>query len=684
MREQPKAADGTPFEPGTPASAVLGDIVLTVELTPNLARALSVFGVAREIASLFDLPLRPPSYSAVESGAPLDGAVRVSIQEPTLNPRFTFTLLRNTTVQPSPEWMQRRLLLLGQRPINNIVDVTNYVMFEMGQPLHSFDYDKLVQRAGGQPPHIITRLAKPGETLLTLDGQTRALDEQTILVCDEAGALSLGGIMGGGDSEIDDSTTNVLLEAAAWNFINIRRTMTAQKLHSEAAARFSKGVHPAQAILGNLRGIELMRQTGGGQIAAGALDDYPLPPETPVIDLPTSEIRRILGMEMTADHAVALLRRGGFAVTVEGDTIHTTAPDWRLDIGSGVIGQADLIEELARIAGYETIPTTLMDDSMPPQFDNGDFVREELARDVLASLGLREIVSYRFTSVAREALLMPPGAPSGLPEAGYVELANPIAPEKSVLRKSILTGLLEAARANARFANRQELFEIGSVYLGQPGQALPDEPRRLGVLLTGRRDPESWLAPDSSAFDFYDLKGVVEGLLAGLHIHGATVRQAQHPSFHPGRCAELAMGEQALGVFGELHPAVAEAFDMEGTVLAADLDLEALLPLSSDLYAVRPLPVMPPVLQDIALIVDEAKTHAEVEAVIRKAGGGMLKSVRLFDVYRGDPVPEGRKSMAFSLTYQTDDRTLTDKEVAKVQEKIVKLSERELGATLRG
>ncbi len=684
MREQPRGADGTPFAPGTPAADVLGDIVLTVELTPNLARALSVYGVAREVAAIFDRPLRPPSYAVVEEGAPIAGAATITIREPRLNPRFTLTLLRNTKVQPSPEWLQRRLLLLGQRPINNIVDVTNYVMFEMGQPLHSFDYDKLVKRANGQPPHIITRLAEAGETLLTLDGQNRTLDDQTILVCDEAGALSLGGVMGGGDSEIDDSTTNVLLEAAAWNFINIRRTMTAQKLQSEAASRFSKGVHPAQALLGNLRGIELMRQTGGGQVATGVIDDYPLPPESPVIDLPTSEIERILGMKMTAIYAGELLERGGFRVEVEGDVVHAVAPDWRLDIGAGIIGRADLIEEIARIAGYDTIPTTLMDDAMPPQFDKSDFLHEEAVRDTLAALGLREIVSYRFTWPGREARLTPPGLPSALPDADYVEIANPIAPEKSVLRKSILTGLLEAARANARFRDRQQLFEIGSIYLSCAGQALPDEPRRLGLLLTGRREAETWANSVAAAFDFFDLKGVVEALLDGLHIEGATVRQAQHPSYHPGRCAELVIDGRVVGIFGELHPTVAAAFDLgAAAVLAADLDLEALLPLISDLHAVHALPTMPPVLQDIALVVDEAKTHAEVEAVIRKAGGNLLKDVRLFDIYRGDPVPAGKKSLAFSLTYQTDDRTLTDKEVARVQEKIVRLSERELGATLR-
>ena len=290
--------------------------------------------------------------------------------------------------------------------------------------------------------------------------------------------------------------------------------------------------------------------------------------------------------------------------------------------------------------GYETIPTTMMDDAMPPQFDKSDFLREETARDVLVALGLREIVSYRFTAIAREAQLV--AARRCRPPCRTLPTSRSrtrLRRRKACCANRFSSACLEAARANARYADQQECSRSAASTLGRPGQLLPDEPRRLGVLITGRRDAETWITPQSGAFDFYDLKGVVEGLLDGLHIAGASVRQAQHPSFHPGRCAELVRGDAVLGVFGELHPQVSEAFELTGAVLAADLDLEALLPLASDLHAVRALPVMPPVLQDIALVVDEDKTHAEVEAVIRKAGGGLLKDVRLFDVYRGDPDP---------------------------------------------
>jgi phenylalanyl-tRNA synthetase beta chain len=685
LHEQPRAPDGTPYPPGTPLQDVLGDIVLEVDLTPNLARCFSVYGVAREVAALLDTPLHPPSYDVLMEGASIEGEVSLDIREPSLNPRFTLSLLRNTTVKPSPEWMQWRLRLVGQRPINNIVDVTNYVTFEIGQPLHAYDYDKLRARANGAAPRIITRLPNAGETLETLDGLKRTLDSHNILVCDDAGVLGLGGVMGGAESEIGDDTKNVLLEAASWNFINIRRTMGSQKLHTEAAARFSRGVHPSQALLGVQRGIELMRRTGGGQVAQGILDEYPLPAEAVTVELPVREIRRILGMDFTLEQAARLLVRGGFTVQVNSDSLHLGVPDYRMDIGTGIIGQADVIEEIARIYGYGAIPNTIIADLMPPQYPNTAFENEERARDVLVALGLQEIISYRLTTPEREAQVTPPGLPSSLPAGGYVELANPIAPDKTVLRHSLLTSLLEAARSNARYAERQQLFEIGNVYLDREGQELPDEPRRLGILLTGKRDLGGWMGADGAEnVDFFDLKGLVEGLLHRLHIGSVSYRHADHSSFHPGRSALLSVQDAEIGVFGEIHPLVAQAFDLtDAPVIAAEFDVDALLQYVNPLYSVQPLPVTPPVLQDIALVVKEETPAAEVERVIVKAGGDLLKEIRLFDVYRGEPIPAGHKSLAYSLTYQTDERTLTDKEVARVHEKIVKAAERELGAKLR-
>ncbi len=675
------------YVPGTPLQDVLGDVILNVELTPNLARAFSILGVAREVAALLDKPLRYPSFDYVAAGKPIDGQAAIEIREPELNPRFTLALIHDVEIKASPQWIQRRLKLVGQRPINNIVDITNYITFEIGQPLHAFDYDKLKARAIGKAPTIITRLPLPNETLDTLDGEHRTLDPHNILVCDTEGVLSLGGVIGGAETEIGDDTRSVLLEAANWNFINIRRTMQSQKVQTDAGARFSRGVHPSQAILGVQRGIELMRQVSGGKVARGIIDNYPLPPETVRINLPIAEVRRLLGMDFPVETAADMLRRLQFEVTLEDDTLHVAAPDHRMDIGVGVVGRADLIEEIARIHGYDQIPNTIIADSMPPQWANIPLEREERARDILVALGLRENISYRFTTPEAEAMLTVSGRGdlAGRPTDNYVELANPISADKTVLRHTLLISLLENVRNNARFTNRQQVFEIGNVYFKRDDNPLPDEPRRLGIVLTGPRDKADWTgAGDTANVDFFDLKGVIEGLLDGLHIGGASYSRLEHDTYHPGRSAILTVQGVSIGVFGELHPLVAQAFELMGAaVLAAELDLDTLLDFVHERHPVEPLPVTPPVLQDIALIVPEQTTAAEVEAVIWHAGKPLLKDVRLFDVYQGDPIPAGHKSLAYNLTYQTDDRTLTDAEVAKAHQKIVKASERELGAKLR-
>ncbi len=674
------------FAPGTPLQDVLGDVVLDIELTPNLARCFSVLGVAREIAALLNKDLREPSYDYLAEGSPIEGQAFIEIREPSLNPRFTLALLRDTEIKPSPEWMQRRLRLVGQRPINNIVDVTNYITFEIGQPLHAFDYDKLVERAGGNPPTIITRLPEAGETLTTLDEVERELEPHNILVCDTAGVLSLGGVIGGAETEISESTRNVLLEAANWDLYNIRKTTRTQKVHTDAATRFSRGVHPSQAILGVQRGIELMRQLGGGQIAQGILDAYPNPPQPVEVTLSEAEIHRLLGIELPLETAAEMLQRLQFEVAVSGDSLTAVVPDHRMDINDDpIIGQADLVEEIARIYGYDRIPNTIMADEMPPQRANVALEREELARDILVDLGLREIISYRFANPEHEALLTPPGAESSLPQADYVRIINPPTEDRTVLRHTLLVSLLDALANNIRFTSRVQIFEIGSIYLRHQGQELPDEPRRLGILLTGPREKESWLGGDTSPVDFYDMKGVIEGLIAGLHIDGAEFVRGTHTSFHPGRSADLLVNGQYAGTFGELHPRVAMALELDGIdpIYLAELDLEVLLAHLNDRHPVKPLPETPPVLQDIAMLVPVDMPAAEVETVIRKAGGRLLDEVELFDVYQGDNIEAGYKSLAYHLTYRDMERTLTDKEVAKVHKRIMSSVEKQLGAKVR-
>ena len=670
---------------GTPLAEHMGDFVLDIDITPNMVRNASILGVAREIAALTGAELRQPSSEVEATGPPIAGRLQIDIRDPDLNPRFTATLLEGATIAPSPWWVQRRLLLAGQRPISNLVDVTNYVMLEMGQPLHAFDFDVLGERAersGAATPTIITRRPEPGEKLTTLDDVERELAEFTVLVADTDGALSLGGIMGGQESEIADATSNVLLEAASWNLFNIRRTMLAQQLSSEAGYRFSRGVHPAQAAAANLRAIELMRRLAGGTVATGMLDARPLPfPET-VVELPLAEVERALGIDIGAEEVGRILEALEFGVERDGDRLRVTAPDHRLDVGEGVVGVADLIEEIARVWGYERIPETQISDTIPPQRSNPEVELEERARDLLARLGLTEVVTYRLTTPEREARARRPGSPED--ERAWVEMQNPISADRRVMRHELLPGVLEVAEANARQRDSLALFEVGSVFLPRPGEALPDEPRRLALLLAGARDPAAWDRQDPPTHDLFDLKGVLEALVADLQLPALTFAAAEHAGFHPGRSASLALAGEPLGVMGELDPEVRAAYEFPyPAVLAAELDLDRLLDAIPSRFAAAAVSAFPPVVEDLAFEVDEGVAAAAVAEAIRDAGGELLRRVELFDIFRGEQLGAGRKSLAYRLTYQADDRTLTDGEAAKVRRAVVAAVETGIGGRLR-
>jgi phenylalanyl-tRNA synthetase beta chain len=704
---------------GMPLADYLGDVVFDIKINPNMARCASVIGVAREIAALTGAKLKAVPQKIVAKGAPIEGQVKVVIQNPELNPRFTVALIRGIAIKPSPFWMQRRLQMAGMRPINNIVDVTNYVMLETGEPLHAFDYDKLVARADGKSPTIITRLAEPGEELTTLDGVKRPLDPFTILVCDTRGALSIGGVMGGAESEVDANTKNVLLEAAAWDYINIRRTMAAQKISSEAGYRFSRGVHPAQAIVGLRRAIEMMRQLAGGEIARGLIDAYPNKPKKIVINLPIAEVKRQLGVEIPAPEIARMLtslefkvesaqdrrptrgnRRRSAVIGHRSSVLRVTVPDHRLDVD----GTDDLVEEIARMYGYENIPISRMNDELPPQRDNLDVELEERARDLLIDAGLQDVVTYRFTTPEREALLTPPGATrAALPAREYVRIENAISADRSVLRQSLISNLLDVTAANLRYRPRVAVFEIGPVFWHRgaddtllpreiaselpedKGLRLPLERRRLGIVMTGAREEMAWQGADTAPMDFYDLKGVVEALLAGLHLTNASFAPSSNPMFHPGRGAEVKLGDWVIGELGELHPLVREKFDLPvQAVLVAEFDLDALLARVPLTYKTRALSRYPGVAQDLALIVDEDVPADRVHALIVQTGGALLQRAVLFDVYRGDQIPRGKKSLAYALTFQAMDRTLSDADASKVREKIVARLKREIGAEVRG
>jgi phenylalanyl-tRNA synthetase beta chain len=573
--------------------------------------------------------------------------------------------------------------MIDQRPINNIVDVTNYVMFDIGQPLHAFDYDELLKRSNGKTPTIITRTAKPGEKITTLDGEERKLEDYTVLVCDTAGSTSIAGIMGGMETEVTEKTKNVLLEGANWNYINIRKSLGYLRMSSEASYRFSRGVHPAMAERGVCMGLELMRQWSGGVVCQGLVDEYPLKREDPTVEITSGDVRRWLGIDLSGDEIAEILGRLGFESQVDGETVLATTPDHRLDIDEDpVTGKADLMEEISRIYGYENIPETRLRDQLPVQRNNMLLDFEENVRDLLVRQGIQETISYRLTSPEREARRLPPDVEPDL--TPYVELLNPIAVDRHSMRKSLMASIFETVEGNSRISERIAIFEIGYVYLASEEGVLPDEHLRLGIALTGPRQAPAWQGSDTGLMDFYDLKGVAAGLLDGLHIKDVNYIQYTHPIFHPGKCASIEVDGKRVGVLGEVNPLVHDQYDFsDAPVLGAFFYLDTLFEVSPVLHEVTAVSAYPPVLEDIALVVDANLPAAQVEAMILQTGGKALTKVRLFDVYQGEQIGEGKKSLAYSLTYQAEDRTLTDKDVAKLRKKIVGRLGRELGAQLR-
>ncbi len=728
------------LRPGRPLVEVLGDVVLDIDIIPNIARCASIWGVAREVYALTDGNARDPNRDGIWNGAfylegqhypqltgaPVHDRVEIATENPELNPRFVSVLIDGIEQGPSPFWMQHRLRLAGQRPINNIVDISNYVMLEVGQPNHTFDFDVLRRRAESYAPDgpvkIVTRLAREGERLTTLDGVERQLLGNQILVTDPAGALSIGGVIGGRDSEIGPETRNVLLEAAAWAPRSIRRTQRQLGLHTEAGFRFSRGVHPSHARLGAARAAELLRIHAGGTIAqeGGLVDHQPRREKAVAVDLDVGYLRRLSGIEISAAVVADLLRRLQFRVAPEtiggvvderwstsmrpsalpeGDSesrsrgagageelLRVTVPRYRLDIE----GQHDLVEEVCRIYGYDRIPSTVLSDVLPPQRGNREQSFEDRVKDTLADLGLQEVVSYRLTTPEAEAKLQLEDAEP----PPYVRLANPSTQDRVVMRRSLLASVLEAAASNSRFENRLALFEVGRVFPVEEGGSLPEERERAAIVLTGPRRSSHWQAAENpdDCFDFFDIKGIVETVLdrLGLQVEFVAPEATVAPTpFRAGRSAAVLLSGDAepVGRLGEVHPAVAANFDLEtaagGPVLAAELDLDRILERIPESLQVEPVPVYPEVREDLALIVDESTPAASVEAALLKAGKPLLCAVELFDVFRGEAIGEASKSLAYHLTFRAPNRTLRDRDVKKLRRRILGQVERSVGARLR-
>ena len=672
---------------GTPLVDYMGDTVLDLDLTPNLARCFSVIGVAREIAALTRKKLHVSMPRVEAPGEPIHGQIEIEIADPELCSRYSATLIRGIAIGPSPQWMQRRLLLSGMRPINNIVDITNYVMLEWGQPLHAFDYDVLRNRKGqaggsdGDPPAIIVRRAKSGEVMTTLDGMKRSLTEDMLLITDGGGPVAIGGVMGGFESEVTEETRNVLLEAANFNYINNRRTSQTLKIFSEASARFGRGVPASMTIPAAKRATELMRQLGGGTVAQGIADVYPVPQEKRVVEITPDEVERIVGIRIGEEEITEILEGLDFRCERRGGLISCTVPDHRLDITLA----ADLVEEVARIYGYDRIPSTLMADELPPQEWNEPLEQEEFVRDIMIGCGLQEVITYSITNLEAVGKFLPGEAPPG--EADYIRLANPLSSEREFMRRTLMNCLLETVKDNLRYTDRVPIFEVGRVYHPVEGEILPDEVRRLGIAMTGPRETTTWVGEGFRSLDFFDLKGVIEILLSRLGVGEWHVEPGENRTFHPGRVARLIVGNGVAGIFGEVHPKVLEAFDLSRTpqqpICLAELDLEILLKHANLARELIPISRFPSLSEDLAVVVDEDVPAQRVRELIQRAGGKFLVGAQLFDLYQGPQVPQGKKSLAYALTYRSLERTLTPDDVSRMRDRIIRALERELQGQLR-
>jgi len=657
----PVGADALPY-------LGLDDVIFEIEVTPNRGDWACMIGVAREIAALLGTTMRLPQIEIAESAPEAAALSSVTIENPDLCPRYAGRILTDVKIGPSPEWLCKRLIAAGQRPINNIVDITNYVMLETGQPLHAFDYDLLKEN------RIVVRTPKAGETITTLDGQKRELAPDMLIIADAEVPVAVAGVMGGGDSEVGEMTTRIFLESAFFKPSSVRKTSRALALTTEASQRFQRGADPEMAVFAINRAAMLMQQVAGARVANGILDEYPNPLPEKTITLRYSGSDLLLGTAVKPEAQRTFIESLGFTI-IKSDAASFTVrvPSWRHDATQ----EADLIEEVARLHGYDNIQTAL------PTVHPGErvFAPREAAvrrlRESLVGFGLTEFCNWTFSCPedVNRCRLEPQ-------YQNMVTLQNPLSENQATMRSSLIPGLMANVSRNVRHGSTDiAAFEIGPIYVPVEGRDLPNEPLHVAVVLSGNDSGKHWSRPQQ-AFDLYDIKGYCEAI-ADLFGTTPIFEAAECPTFQFGQCATVAINGAVIGRFGEVRKDILKDYDVDQSVYMLELELAPLFDVQAPRPQHRTVPMFPPSRRDMAVLVDSAVAAGDISKAAAEIGGKILKSVDIFDIYTGKQVPAGKKSVALSLMFQSEERTLTDKDTQKTWDRILKKLEADFKAELR-
>ncbi|MCX8132292.1 MAG: phenylalanine--tRNA ligase subunit beta [Clostridia bacterium] len=649
---------------------VLGidDDVVEFEITPNRPDCLSIIGIARETAATLGTTFKKPVISVTEAGGNVNEIASVEIRDADLCPRYAARIIRNVKIGDSPEWMKERLRAAGIRPINNIVDITNYVMLEMGQPMHAFDLDNI------KGSKIVVRRAAEGETIETLDGSERKLQAGMLVITDSERPVAVAGVMGGGNSEVTDATTNILFESASFNGTSVRITSKKLGMRTEASSRFEKGLDVNNTLNAVNRAAQLIIQLGAGEVVSGVIDCYPEKVEPKVINLECEKINALLGTDVSKEDMVKILR--SVDIQVDEALNKVTVPTFRMDIQE----MADLAEEIARFYGYNTIKPTLMQGKETSRGVKTFKQKiEDRIRDTITASGLSEIYTYSFTS---PGVFDKINIPEGSPLRNAVVISNPLGVDYSIMRTTTIPDMLEVLSRNYnRRIDEARLFELSYTYSkskprenqieGIDESSLPDEIETLTLGMYGN-------------VDFFDIKGVIEGLLGELKISDYEfIRETENPTFHPGRTAVLAINGETAGIFGEIHPDVLDKYDIAAKAYVGIIEVEMLIKNAGESAQYKPLPKYPAVSRDIAMLVKDEVMVKQIEEIIKQRAGKILESIKLFDVYKGKQIPDGMKSVAYSVTFRAEDRTLTDEDVNKAMAKVIDGLKNNIDAQLR-